>query len=177
MRGAGIIVSMAAGIYFALKMRRCYLTFSALKDMAPALFLAGLGIVFGKLAMVHSGYHEGVWYYTFSQSFLAVFIYAAVIKVPALSGRFGIVQGQRVFDRRVMIAALCLSAGWLMHTITKYYAITEVENPAYVTIIGLTAPFWVLLVYKTVGRREEADIYAGIGLVFSAAALVFFAYL
>jgi len=142
----------------------------------PALFVAGLGIVFGKTAMVHSDYHNGVWYYLLGQCLMALVIYGAVLKVPALAGQFKL-EGKTLWDRRVMLAALVMSVSWIIHAITKYYAITEVENPAYVTIIGLTAPFMVVGFYALIGRREQTDVWSGLGLVICAILLVCFAHL
>ena len=174
LRGGGIALSLFACIYFALKLRKCEISLSALKSMLPAFLLAGAGVVMGKMAMNYSDYHSGVWYYAVCQSVYVLVIYLAFAHVPVLSKRFQTSGGQRFFDRKVVMAGLSVALCWLLHTPPKYYAISVVENPAYVTVIGLSAPLWVILVYRFVGRREEVDVWSGLGIMASAIALVIF---
>ncbi len=174
-RAGGILLSLVGSIYFALKLRHCEISYSTLRGMLPALVLAGLGIVFGKLAMVHSDYHSGVWYYALFQSVLVLSVYVTIMTVPALAKLFpNEAVRQNFFDKRLLIAAAFLSVGWLIHTPAKYFAISDVKNPAYVTVIGLTSPLWILLIYRLIGRREKVDIFSGLGIVFCAVLLVIF---
>jgi hypothetical protein len=176
-RGAGILASLAGSIYFALRMKGCSITVHALKEMGPALILSGIGVTCGKIAMDNSDFHSGVWYYAFIQSFLSLLLYISVLHSPPLSRYFKISGRRYSSERRILLGAIGLSIIWFMNVIFKYYAIAEVENPAYVTIIGLTSPFWVLLVYFLVGRSESANVKAGLGLVICAIMLVAFAHL
>ncbi len=174
-RSAGILAALSGGVYFALRLRHCDFSFPVLKAMTPALLAGGMGVVFGKIAMSHSDYHSGVWYYSFLQSLSVLIVYAVVLGIPKISKRFAVEKLEdSLFSKRTIIAAACIAIGWSIHVPSKYYAITDVENPAYVSVIGLTAPFWVLLIYRLLKRREDGDIMSGIGIVFCAILLIIF---
>jgi len=79
-----------------------------------------------------------------------------------------------LLDRRVLLAGLWAAFAWLISTPAKWYAILQAENPAYVTMFALSVPFLVLIVFRLSGRKEEANVMSGIGIVASAAALVYF---
>lgn len=175
LRFAGIALSLAGSVYFTLRLRRCELNARLLRSMAPMILLGALGIVFGKSAMAHAPQHSAVWYYTFLQSMLVLSIYGAIMTSRRLARYFPALAGQKALPPgRMVFAALCMGACWAVHTPAKYYAISVVENPAYVTVIGLTAPLWVMLAYRLVGRREQGDVRSGLGIVFCAFLLVVF---
>ncbi|MEZ5814380.1 MAG: hypothetical protein R3E13_06630 [Alphaproteobacteria bacterium] len=177
-RGICIVFALLGSVYFSMRLRHCPVSWPALRRFAPATVVGALTVICGKLAMDHSGYHNGVAWYVFMQSIFSLGAYGLLLGVRPLRSKLkDLGQETRLFSRSAFVAGLALAVPWLVHTPAKYYAISAVENPAYVTVIGLTAPFWVLLVYKTLGRRERADILSGLGVVFFAMLLVVFSQL
>lgn len=175
LKGIGIICAFIGTIYFALRLRKCTISFGVLKQMFPALCIGALGVVFGKLAMIFSDYHSGVWYYAFVQSVFVLCVYIMILNVPLIARYFPATHApDGLFHKKTFIAGACLALGWAVYTPSKYYAITDVENPAYVTLIGLTTPFWVLLIYKLIRKEEKGDILSGLGIVICAILLVIF---
>lgn len=59
-------------------------------------------------------------------------------------------------------------AGWLPFM----YALSLVENPAYIIAIGMLIPVWLLAYHKVVGIKDDANPFMGTLLVFSALGLV-----
>lgn len=174
-RAAGIVASLAGSVYFGLRLRKCEVSTEVLRRMALPILLGALGIILAKMAMQRSGYHAGVLCYGFLQCLTVTCVYAAILRIPALSARLkDLGRESRLLDRPVLIGGFCGALAWLGHTLSKYYAITDVQNPAYVTVIGLSAPLWVLLAYRIAGRRDRADIISGLGVVACAAILVIF---
>ncbi len=175
LRAFGIVGSLLGGLYFALRLRHCEISRETLRVMAPFILSGAVGITIGKTAMSLVPPPAGVYYYALLQCGLSVVFYSAAIKIPAFSRRipdFG--STSDLFARRTVLAGLCGSAIWLVHTPSKYAAISMVENPAYVTMIGLTAPLWVLLIHGIMGKKERADVVSGLGIVACAALLVLF---
>lgn len=174
-RTAGIAAALAGSVFFSLRLRHCPVSWDALKTMAPYLVLASVGMCLGKLAMQHAASPEGVFYYTLLQSIIVWFMYMGMAIAPA-SWKFvpHLELNSSWKDRRVFYAGLCAAAGWVIATPAKWYAISMVENPAYVSAVGLCEPFAVLIVYRLLRRREEARIADGIGIVACAIALVVF---
>ena len=175
LRTAGIVASLAGSVFFSMRLKNCPVSWGALKIMAPYMLLASIGICFGKLAMQHAAPHEGVFYYTFLQSIIVWVLYAGMAVAPA-SWKFvpHLDLNSSLRDKRVFIAGLCAAAGWIVATLSKWSAISTVENPAYVGTVSLCEPFLILLIYRLLQRKEEAKIADGIGIVACAVALVFF---
>ena len=73
-----------------------------------------------------------------------------------------------------MAFAWVLAAGLAgsLHLILKMVAIHDVEHPSYVVVLGFTEALWIIFVYKLLGRREHANVAAGLGIVGAAAGLV-----
>ncbi len=173
LRSGAILLAFAGSIYFGLRLRHCEISRDTLRQMALPIVLGALGIILGKLAMDHSEVGSGVAYYCLVQTFTAFSIYVIILNTPILARLDPNVHLKAsLFDKKLLIAGGCIALNWLIHTPSKYYAIDQVENPAYVTVITLTSPLWVLLVYKLIGRREKADITSGLGIVFCALILV-----
>lgn len=175
LRALGIIASLLGCLYFALRLRHCEISRETLRVMTPFILSGAIGITIGKTAMSLVPPPAGVYYYALLQCGLSALFYGAAMKIPALARRipdFG--STSDLFARRTVLAGLCGAIIWLVHTPSKYAAISMVENPAYVTMIGLTAPLWVLLVHKIMGKKERADVLSGLGIVACAALLVVF---
>ena len=169
----GIVLALLGGTFFALRLRHCVVSRAALRTFMPVIVLSAIGIVFGKLAMNHTTPKEGAFYYTFLQACLVWVIYTVAMVLPAVRRRIpdlGLESSMR--DRRALLAGLAAGFFWLIATPVKWLAIAHVENPAYVSLIGMTQPFWVLLVYRFSKRQESADIWSGLGIVACAILLV-----
>lgn len=174
LRTAGIIAALAGSVFFSMRLKKCPVSWGAMKVMAPYLLLASVGICFGKLAMQHAPPpYDGVFYYTLLQSAIVWVLYMGMAVAPA-SWKFipHLDLNSSWKERRVFYAGLCAAAGWLIATTSKWSAISMVENPAYVGAVGLCEPLMILLIYRLLRRKEEAKIADGIGIVACATALV-----
>ena len=174
----GIIAALTACVYFALRLKQCDVTWETMKRIAPSVMLVVVATIFSKMAMVHSGFHSGVYYYALIQASFLMLFYLALFRFKSIPGLGDLDLAEEVpeklFTKRAVLFGLMAMVALLFAQISKYYAISLAENPAYVTMFGLLTPFWILIVYRAIGRRESADIWSGLGIVASAAALVFF---
>lgn len=165
LRSLIIIGALMICVYFALRLKQCPLSWDVIRKVFHLIVLSAIGMCFNKFAMDHSPAHSGVYAYIWLQGLGIIILYGlfSILKIgktPPL-----------IATRPVMLAGLAAALASTTHLACKNYAFKMVENPAYVTAIGLTAPLWVLLVYKLIGRKEKADIIAGLGIVVSAAIL------
>ncbi len=176
LRAGGIVVSLIGCVYFALRLRKCEISYEALRHMAPALLLSAVGIITGKFAMMHASLLNGVIGYVFFQSFIVLSVYIIALNIPSIANRLPHrdMLCRSLKEKIVLLAGGSMAIAWLFHTPSKWMAISLVENPAYVTMIGLSAPLWVILLYKAIGRRDENDVYSSLGIVFCIAMLVVF---
>lgn len=178
----GIIVSLVACVYFAMRLNRCEVSRSAMIFMAPALAGYTITTVLNKYAMdfgAQSGDFAGVVFgYMYVQSLIALVMVGPYILWQRRARRAPLAQAVPTVPpaspslRPLLAASFAAALVWLAHMVFKNYAMAFAENPSYQAAIGLTAPVMIALVYRTVGHREETDVRAGMGIVAAALLLV-----
>jgi hypothetical protein len=176
---AGLIFSLTACVYFTLRLRHCTITWSVIKEILPAILLGVFATVLSKTAMIHSELHSGVWFYSMIQAFIMSLFYSVLFTFRSLPmlGALDIPKGDlpdKILSGRVLLYGLIGMVGLITAQVTKYYAITLAENPAYVTVFVLLTPIWIMWAYRVVGKREEVDVVSGLGIVTSTLFLVIF---
>ena len=165
--GLGISACFAGAGYCALRLRHCAVSFPVMKKLAPVIVTMTFVSILGKKAMDAGGLPQdaAVAYLVVQVSFIVVFYGVSSVVAPARTGSLKP-------NRPLLLSALMMAICSVVHIASKNIAYTHVPNPAYVTIIGLTAPLMVVAAYRVIGKREEADIRAGLGIVVSAALLI-----
>jgi hypothetical protein len=51
-------------------------------------------------------------------------------------------------------------------------ALQTAEHPAYLSVILFTDALWIVLIHRVTGRRDSSNIWAGLGIVACAVALI-----
>lgn len=163
----GIIACLLSAVWFSLQLRHCEVSRAALQLMLPAVVMIAFVTLLGKVAVDHTtSLIDGLLAFLIFQAALIVPFYGALCLIfPA---RFQTLRPNK---------SLLLSAGLMMlctgtHIVTKNTAYLMVPNPAYVTVLGLTSPLFVLGVYKAMGRPSQESLWAGLGIVISAFILI-----
>ncbi|MFN3826680.1 MAG: hypothetical protein ACK4NR_03540 [Micavibrio sp.] len=165
-RSLWMILALSGCVYFALRMQHHDISRRTFRTMLPVIGLGALMIVLSKTAMNHSPPHSGVYGYIFLQGMGVLLVYGILMRFwPA---KFPTMRK----DKAVLKAGLFMAICSLGHLFSKYYAFKMVVNPAYVTVVGLTAPLWVWLYYKLVKRPDNDDVVAGFGVVICAVVLI-----
>lgn len=162
-----IALSIMGSVLFAYNMRESRVSLKVLKSVFPLVVAMALVNILNKLAMDASVGENGVLIYIFLQSALvggAGLCYMAFFaRARALS-----VIGDMSFIK----ACVIISFFSLVHISTKANAFILVENPAYVTVINLTAPVWILLYNRMTGYPDNIKILPGLGIVLCAFVLI-----
>lgn len=167
-QGAGIIASTCGAVFFAMRMQKNPISRHALRALGPVILMSGMGVVFAKIALDQADMHSGVFGYMVVQAFFMILIFGALEAV------------WHPVPRAVFAGRVAIQTGFLMglnsvaHLIFKSYAYQLVANPAYVSVVILTTPLWVLLYYRLVKKQVVGDIKAGLAVVVCAAALIYF---
>lgn len=164
---AGIIVCFLGAGYFALRLRHCEISFSVMKKLAPVIVIMAFVSILGKTAMDAGGNPlDAAAVYIVVQCGLMVLFYgAASFVAPKFTGSLKP-------DRAMLMSAAMMAVCSVIHIATKNIAYTFVPNPAYVTVLGLTAPLFVAMYYKLKARADDTDKFAGFGIVMCALALI-----
>ncbi len=160
-KSAAIIGVLALFVFFATRVKKCAVTWAGVRMIWFVIFAGCVGPVISKIAI---GQMPAA-YVAVQAFFMAVF----------LAGFYAFKRpiGTDVFlCRNSVVTGLLIGAVMALVSVLKAKALQLAENPAYVTVIFFTDAIWVLAVYKMIGRKESANVWAGLGIVASAAALV-----
>ncbi|MBU6234657.1 MAG: hypothetical protein KGQ41_02335 [Alphaproteobacteria bacterium] len=164
---AGIALCFAAAGYFALRLRHCDVSFAVMKKLAPVIVIMAAVSILGKTAMDAGGkpFDAAVAYIVIQCALMLLFYGGASVVTPQFTGNL---KPNRALLASAAIMAVCS----VTHIATKNIAYTYVPNPAYVTVIGLTAPLFVAGFYHLAGRADDTDKVAGFGIVITSIILV-----
>lgn len=168
-RFALILLSFTGSLFFAMNLRRSPISAEVLKAFLPSVILGGTGIVLAKLAFESTEFPAAVLYYATLQTAVTFTIYCGDFAKQIHAKQY---SWNVLISPKIIIAACCVSIAWLCHALSKHTAIYAVDNPAFVTMIGLLSPLWVLILYRIVKHQEKGNIKAGLGIVFCAAILI-----
>jgi hypothetical protein len=80
--------------------------------------------------------------------------------------------GQPFYNSKLFHAAVEAVVGSAINYICFLIALVKAPNPAYVSMIFLLAPVWLLVYHKVTGKRDDANPYAGMVLVVAAILLI-----
>ena len=165
LKTGGIVFSITLAGLCTLRLRQCEMSRAAMKVLIPAVIMSAVVSVCAKIA-VDSSPETGAYYWAFLQTVVLSPFYFLIIR--AMPQRFESVKITRAFWLAAGIGAFAS----VTHILLKIKAYNFVENPAYVLILLLTSPLWVLVFNRVKGQRENTDIYAGLGIVLAAMCLI-----
>jgi hypothetical protein len=165
LRAAATLAALGLLVYGARHLRRCAVSREAFLFLSPVL-AAGVAVdILNKTAMDHAPLLGGIVAYGWIQGLLIGLSGLAVL------AKKGDPPLPRLFSRHATTAGAALCVILLVNTACKNTAMQLTPNPAYVTGFGFLAPFWVLIVYRLTGRKEAANVGAGL-IVLGATALL-----
>jgi hypothetical protein len=156
---ACILACHGAATFFLMRLNQCVITKAAMIEMIPVIITGIIFEVTNKTAMDHAAFPNNTIYYVFTVSgapMIVSLIMAGKNAKNIIKDMSGIAKQGVLLGSIVVLSMTC-----------KNLAMMSAPNPAYVTAITLTAPFWISLYLKIRGEKEEADWVAGTGLVIS----------
>lgn len=169
----GIIGSAIFCGFCALRLRHCHFTWGTLKEVLPYVFLSACGAVLSKTAIDQETMLSGTLYYLFMQAFLVSGIYIFMALSPFQFAK-KYASGESLFRKKLIISGAASALFFVLFGVFKISAFWLVDNPAYVGIFGLLAPFWVYILKRILKKEEQGDILSGLGLVLGCIFLIVF---
>lgn len=159
---AGICLCIAGSVFFARRLRRCTISREALKSMLPVVASISAITIIAKYAIDAAPDFQGVLAYGFIQSVIVVGL-SFVWNRRKGDGPIILLTDKAVLKTAIPASLLM----WAVLSL-RMFGVMYASNPAYVTAVMLTGPFWILLFYKWVRHKEEGDIRSGVGIVLCA---------
>lgn len=165
-RGAGITLSLIAIIFFAFQLRKCKLSLDAFRAIFPAIIAHSVVAICIKYAFDHAPDASAAFIFLFLLSVCIIPLYFIIMAFDRK------VRAEFSLSKNTIKAGVIAAIGSIIMIVATNMSVDIVENPSYTSAISLTSSFWILLIYKAFGRRENAKIWPGMGIVVSAIALV-----
>lgn len=166
-KGVGILMVLALFLYSAIHIKKCQVSWQGVLRIWPVIISACIGGVLTKMSLGYA-----------TDTTQAPFAYILVQSALMSFFLFIYYIARKPVTKQVMLARNTLQTAIIMGLVSclpiflKLKAIQLADNPGLVSMIVITDSFWILLVYKLIGKKEEANIWAGIGIVVSAMLLV-----
>jgi hypothetical protein len=151
---------------FAVLVKRDPVSWAGVRVVWFVIFAACVGPIIEKLSLGYAPARQAPYAFMFCQgSMMIAFwaVYYALKKPLPLPVLFSLPQIKTGLSIGVV--------GFIVLTL-KTIALVKVEQPAYLSVILFTDALWIILYYRLTGRQETSNIWAGLGIVACAIALV-----
>ena len=165
-QGGAIFLIIIAASLLATLMRKCPTSWRGLQLVWFVLFAAAIGPLVEKISMGDTPKLQTPFAMTFIQAIMMLGFWAvfAIIKRPIKVEVFMLPTSWKT--------GLMISCFMTVVLCARFAALQYVEHPAFLSVILFTDALWILLYYRLTGRKDDSKIWAGLGIVGCAAALV-----
>ncbi len=159
---AGILGCLALGAYALSHLRHCEISRSAFLFLIPVIVASPFVDIFNKLSMDTVGTWHAVVTYIWCQSGLMTVMGIAFLAMKQKAHLKAVSQvSQQHLAFGCAMGAILVCAG-----LSKNSSMMLTPNPAYVAAIAMVSPLWATLLYKVLGKKEEANVVMGLLFVF-----------
>lgn len=152
-------------VWFTSHLRKCEVSVNAAKTVWFVIFAAIIGPPLSKkiFELIDT---NGVYAFVFTQALLMVLIWAFYfwLRKPVSSATL---RARHAWQNGLIIGVM-----GAFSVIFGNMALFYVDNPAYSTAVSLLNSIFILGVYKAIGRKNDGNVRAGIGMVACAAVLI-----
>lgn len=153
-------------VFFASHLRKCEVTRRAFRALWFVLAAGVTGTIFMKIITRYANLQQGVYAYVLFEAGMMLSYWSIyyLVKKP--------VAKRIMFGKKTIRCGLGAGAFGAFAVATRYAAFYSVDNPAYVLALRYMDVVIILAAYAIMGKRERANIWAGIGLAACAAMLI-----
>lgn len=162
----GVVAALGASVYFATRLKRCPVSWAAVRMIWFVIFAAVVGPLAIKLLLGQSTFRQGPFAYVFFEGLFMLTVWGAYYlwRRP--------VERAVMFSRKTLTGGLIVGGFSFLMLSTNAAALFLVDNPGLLPAIKFTDSFIILLYYKLTRRKEESDVLAGLGIVACAALII-----
>ncbi|HPQ50713.1 MAG: hypothetical protein KDJ26_00420 [Alphaproteobacteria bacterium] len=153
-------------VTFSIMMKSCPITWKGIRMIWLVVIAAAIGPLIDKLSLGYAPAANAPFAFMFSQGLIMLVFWAtfSLIKKPVSRAVF--------FSPASLKAGLSIGAVATVKMALKFQALIYCDHPALLSVILFTDALWIIFYYRLTGREDHSKIWAGIGLVACAAALV-----
>ena len=163
---AALSAIVLLSVFFTIAMKSCPVTWQGIKMLWLVVLAAATGPLINKLALGQAPAVKAPFALMFTQAAFMVAFWSiySLIKKPV--------------SREVFLSKEAIKGGILIGFVStillglKFTALNDCEHPALLSVLLFTDTIWIILYYRLSKREDHSKIWAGLGLVACAAALI-----
>jgi hypothetical protein len=165
-QGLGALAIICAASFFAMNLKSCKITMHGFQLIWFVILAAAIGPLVEKISMGDTPKAQTPFAFVFIQAVMMLGFWGifAMVKRPVTRATFVLKSSWKtgLLISIFTTTALCL----------RFTALQYVEHPALLSVLLFTDALWIVLYYRLTGRKDDSKIWAGLGIVGCAAALV-----
>ena len=165
---AGVVAALGASVYFVLRLKKCAISWAAIKMLWFVLFSAVAGPIVQKILLGHASVKDGPFAFVFFEAL------AMLLMWPVYYALRRPVAWREMVSLRAARGGGCVAAFSFLMVASNVVALIYVDNPGLLPAVKFVDSFMILLIYKMTGRKEQNDVLSGVGIVLCAAVIVIF---
>lgn len=159
------VLAVIIMVFSLAHMRRHDVSWQIFLHILPKVFLAATATILTRLALPADELYDRLPIFLFLSFFTCTACGALIYPWRP--------QADKPFFTRNLVKASSLSAiGGSINHMLFVIAVAYAPNPAYVNLIALLTPVWLMMYHKAKGIPDNANPFAGFILILGAAALV-----
>ncbi len=161
-----IFLTLCLWVYFATHLRKCAVSMKAARTIWFVLFASVVGPLLAKETTNSTDIVHGIYGYAFIQALMMIFVWTVFfyVRKPVTSS---VLLSRHACRYGLMIG--CVNA---LSNVLGVIALYKVDNPAYTSAVGFLNSVFILLAYAIMGRKNDGNVIAGIGMVACAAFII-----
>jgi hypothetical protein len=164
--GSLIVVVLCGAAFFAMRLRKCAVTMQALRMLWFVLATNAVSPLLAKITTRYATVEQGAFGFTFIEALMMLVMWAVWLAVARPVSFASLVEKQ-TWQRSLPIGAV--TAVLVIVFVTSYYYI---DNPGYVGAVQLVYAPIIIAANKWMGKKDDSDVFAGLGIVACAMALI-----
>lgn len=166
-RFIGLCATLLLTVSCTVFLKRCQVSWAALKDIWPVIIAAAVGIICLKSAVDYAPEDQGVFGYVGFEASLMLLFYAVYFSIKRRSA------GREIFIRAGLRSGGIAGGLLLLGVVMRTYAYQSVDHPAFVSMISMLDVIWLIILSRLSGWKDDSNKIAGLGIVLAALALAF----
>ena len=160
---AGIV---CAATFCATLLHKCPVSWQGIRLIWFVIFAACVGPIIDKLALGYAPAKQAPFAFMCFQGLFMVGLWSIYFLIRKPIPFATLISGHSL-KTGAAIGAVATLVLYL-----KTVALMQVEQPAYLSVLLFTDALWILLIYRLLGRKDDSNIWAGLGIVGCAVALI-----
>ncbi|TAL26997.1 MAG: hypothetical protein EPN97_18340 [Alphaproteobacteria bacterium] len=164
--GSLIVVVLCGAAFFAMRLRKCVVSMQALRMLWFVLAANAVSPLMAKITTRYATVAQGAFGFTFAEALMMIAMWVVWLAV-ARPVSFSSLVEKRTWQRSLPIGIV--TAVLVIIFVTSYYYI---DNPGYVSAVQLVYAPIIMAAHKWMGKKDDSDVFAGLGIVACAMALI-----